>query len=52
MKFTDICFITTDLLRLRAFYETVFGSKAEGDEIHSSISISMDGLTFFSIMLI
>jgi predicted enzyme related to lactoylglutathione lyase len=43
MKFTDICFITNDVLRLRAFYEAVFGGKAEGDEIHSGIS--MDGLT-------
>ena len=43
MQFTDVCFITTDVLRLRAFYEAVFGVKAEGNEIHSSISI--DGLT-------
>ena len=44
IKFTDVCFITNDVLRLRAFYETVFGVKAEGDEIHSGLSI--DGLTF------
>ena len=43
MQFTDVCFITNDVLRLRAFYETVFGVKAEGDEIHSGISIN--GLT-------
>jgi predicted enzyme related to lactoylglutathione lyase len=43
IQFTDICFITNDVLRLRAFYETVFNVKAEGDEIHSGISI--DGLT-------
>jgi predicted enzyme related to lactoylglutathione lyase len=42
-KFTDICFITNDVLRLRAFYETIFGTKAEGDEIHSGISLN--GLT-------
>ena len=42
-QFTDVCFITNDILRLRAFYETVFNVKAEGDEIHSGISI--DGLT-------
>ena len=42
-KFTDVCFITNDVLRLRAFYEAVFDVKAEGDEIHSGISI--DGLT-------
>jgi len=44
IRFTDVCFITNDVLRLRAFYETVFGVKAEGDEIHSGLSI--DGLTF------
>ena len=43
MKFTDVCFITNDVLRLRAFYERVFCRKAEGDEIHSGISL--DGLT-------
>lgn len=43
IKFSDVCFITGDVLRLRAFYEAVFGVKAEGDEIHSGISI--DGLT-------
>jgi len=42
-QFTDVCFITNDVLRLRAFYETVFNVKAEGDEIHSGIS--MDRLT-------
>jgi predicted enzyme related to lactoylglutathione lyase len=44
IQFTDVCLITNDVLRLRAFYETVFGVKAEGDEIHSGLSI--DGLTF------
>jgi len=44
IQFTDVCFITNDVMRLRAFYETVFGVKAEGDEIHSGLSI--DGLTF------
>lgn len=43
LQFTDVCFITNDVLRLRAFYETVFGVKAEGNEIHSGISIN--GLT-------
>ncbi|MCL2486015.1 MAG: VOC family protein [Oscillospiraceae bacterium] len=42
-KFTDICFITNDVIRLRGFYESVFGVKAEGDEIHSGIAL--DGLT-------
>ena len=42
-RLKDVCFITNDVLRLRAFYETVFGVKAEGNEIHSGISIN--GLT-------
>ena len=42
-QFTDVCFITNDVLRLRTFYEAVFDVEAEGDEIHSGIS--MDGLT-------
>jgi len=42
-QFTDVCFITNDVLRLRAFYEAVFGVQSEGDEIHSGISL--EGLT-------
>ncbi len=44
IKFTDICFITADVLRLRAFYEAVFGGRAEGDEIHSGLTAA--GVTF------
>jgi predicted enzyme related to lactoylglutathione lyase len=44
IQFTDICFITEDVLRLRAFYEAVFDVKAEGDEFHSGISLG--GMTF------
>lgn len=43
MRFTDVCFITNDVPHLCAFYEAVFGVKAEGDEIHSGIQL--DGLT-------
>ena len=38
-QFTDVCFITNDVLRLREFYEAVFGVKAEGDEWHSTMKI-------------
>ena len=38
--FGDICFITNDVLRLRAFYESVFSGKAEGDEVHSTLGIN------------
>ena len=43
IQFTDVCFITNDVPRLRAFYEHVFGANAEGDKTHSGISI--DGLS-------
>ncbi|MGI5899786.1 MAG: VOC family protein [Christensenellales bacterium] len=39
MIFTDVCFITNDVLRLRAFYEVVFGGAAEGDEWHSTLNV-------------
>lgn len=37
MKFTDVCFITEDVLALRAFYEKVFENEGEGDHIHSAV---------------
>ena len=46
IQFTDVCFITEDVLRLRAFYETVFGGSAEGDEIHSSLVAGGTTFTF------
>ena len=44
IQFTDICFITKDVLRLRAFYEAVFGGKSEGSKTHSTLAIN--GLNF------
>jgi len=35
MQFTDVCFVTKDVLRLAAFYETVFGGTAQGDAGHA-----------------
>ena len=48
MRFTDVCFITNDVLRLCAFYESVFGGKAEGDEWHSTLGIN--GLHFVFLL--
>lgn len=45
-QFSDICFITEDVLRLCSFYESVFGGEAEGDEIHSSVTFNGLTLTF------
>lgn len=44
IQFTDICFITEDVLRLCTFYEAVFGGTAEKNEVHSSLISS--GMTF------
>ena len=43
VKFGDICFATHDVLRMRTFYELVFGVKGTGDEYNSGITL--DGLT-------
>jgi len=40
----DIGFVTNDVIRLRSFYEAVFGGKAEGDEYHSALAL--DGVSF------
>jgi len=48
MKFTDICFITDDVLQLRAFYEAVFGGKAEGDEVHTTLGVGGLHFTFMA----
>lgn len=39
IQFTDICFISNDVLGLRSFYEALFSGKAEGDEIHSTLRV-------------
>ena len=44
IQFTDICFITEDVLKLRAFYEAILEVKAEGNEIHSGLVL--DGFAF------
>ena len=48
MQFTDVCFITNDVLRLRAFYEAIFGGKAEGDEIHSFVHAPGLGIAIYN----
>lgn len=44
MTFTDVCYITSDVPKLRTFYEAVFRTSAEGDETHSWLNLP--GLTF------
>jgi len=52
IHFTDICYITEDVLRLRAFYELVFGGKAEGDEVHSGLRLGGMHFSFDSATLL
>jgi len=48
MQFTDVCFITEDVMRLRTFYEAIFDVKAEGDEIHSYIHAPGLGIAIYN----
>lgn len=52
ITFTDICFITEDVSRLKQFYEAIFGVKAEGDESHSAIPLDGLIITFDSAELL
>jgi len=48
MKFTDVGFVTDDVPRLQAFYEAVFGGKAEGNKHHASLAVDGMGFTFLA----
>lgn len=48
MKFSDICIITSDVIRVRKFYEHVFGVRAEGDAIHASILVAGLSLAIYN----
>jgi len=48
MQFTDVSFVTNDVSRLRAFYEAVFGGKAEGNKQHASLTVNGMGFTFLA----
>jgi predicted enzyme related to lactoylglutathione lyase len=47
MTFTDICIITRNVLDVAKFYETVFNTKAEGDNIHSFLNASGLGIAIY-----
>jgi catechol 2,3-dioxygenase-like lactoylglutathione lyase family enzyme len=47
-KFNSVCLVTPDVLKLRAFYETVLQAKAEGDAVFSSFSINGLGLSLYT----
>lgn len=46
--FSDICLITDDVPKLVKFYEVLFETKAEGDEIHSVINLPRLGIAIYS----
>jgi uncharacterized glyoxalase superfamily protein PhnB len=48
MKFSDICFISPNVMRLCAFYEAVFGGNAEGNEIHATLAAGGLHFTFMA----
>lgn len=48
MKFSNICIITENVSRLVRFYETIFQTKAEGDNIHSALSTDGAGIAIYS----
>lgn len=48
MRFSDFCLITEDVIKLVGFYECVFQTKAEGDEIHSSLLTDGAGIAIYS----
>lgn len=48
IQFTDVCFITDDVPRLRAFYERLFECPAEGDGIHSFVHAPGLGIAIYN----
>jgi predicted enzyme related to lactoylglutathione lyase len=46
IKFSDIGLVTDDVLKLRVFYETVFGGMADGDELHSTLVLESLAFNF------
>ena len=48
IEFTDVCFITNDVIKMRAFYERVFDCTGEGDEIHSFIHAPGLGIAIYN----
>lgn len=48
MNFIGLSLITEDVRRLVSFYERLFGVKAEGDDVHSSLSLPGLSLAIYS----
>jgi len=48
-QFNSVCLVTSDVLRLRGFYEAVLQVPAEGDAEFSTLSIDGLGLNLYTI---
>lgn len=48
MKFIGLSLITDDVRRLASFYERLFGARAEGDDVHSSLALPGLSLSIYS----
>lgn len=48
MKFTGVCLITHDVLRLTAFYETVLQVQSEGNAVHAELQMEGASVSIFS----
>ena len=52
IRFTDICLVTSDVPRQRAFYEKVFGVAGEGDENHAGVRLGGLAVTLDSVKML
>ncbi len=47
LEFTDVCLITDNVPALAEFYEKLFAVKAQGDDIHSYVSVPGLGVAIY-----
>jgi len=52
MQFTDICFVTKDVLRLRSFFEAVLGGTAMQAKFCLSEFFCLQSFTTYAIILL
>jgi uncharacterized glyoxalase superfamily protein PhnB len=48
ITFAGICLVTTDVVRLRTFYEDVLQAKGDGDEVHSVVTLEDPVLAIYN----
>jgi len=47
-KFTGLCLITRDVLKLSAFYRDLLGVELQGDQVHAELFTQGAGLAIFA----